>query len=99
MRAGAPTTAAPISPAAAITAAGRASCPQNTDAHLPSRDFGRGRESVGGAKRRRGRFQRGSVPISSTREAYQNGASALRAFGEGRKQPGRVGTSLLEGGV
>lgn len=41
--AGVPATAAPISPAAAITAAGKATSPQNTDAHLPSRDFGSGR--------------------------------------------------------
>lgn len=41
--AGVPATAAPISPAAAITVAGKATSPQNTDAHLTSRDFASGR--------------------------------------------------------
>lgn len=41
--AGVPATAAPISPAAAITVAGKATSPQNTDAHLTSRDFAAGR--------------------------------------------------------
>lgn len=56
--AGVPATAAPISPAAAITVAGKATSPQNTDAHLTSRDFpsgpvqrGRGGEVAGGGAR------------------------------------------------